>query len=179
MHDTPNDAPPQTFVALPAPGATAAPRRGSPPSRYYGETRSTASSQAHFMHLRCLPIDRFDRVELLNDVTGRELRVFRNSPFPPRASSPASDDETSSSVSDDDTADRPFARGRRFVLINDVAGRVFRKSPCPPRARSPASDTAYGASDTECSNDAAARELKLSPCLHLERRPSRVGDATG
>jgi len=30
------------------------------------------------------PIDRVGRCELLNDVTGRELRVFRKSPCPPR-----------------------------------------------------------------------------------------------
>jgi hypothetical protein len=32
------------------------------------------------------PIDRVGRLELLNDVTGRELRVFRKSPRPPRSS---------------------------------------------------------------------------------------------
>jgi hypothetical protein len=32
-----------------------------------------------------LPVDRVGRLELLNDVTGRELRVFRKSPCPPRS----------------------------------------------------------------------------------------------
>jgi hypothetical protein len=43
------------------------------------------------------PIDRVGRLEVLNDVTGRELRVFRKSPCPPRArnSAPASYDDTS------------------------------------------------------------------------------------
>ncbi|KAJ1484289.1 hypothetical protein T484DRAFT_1894598 [Baffinella frigidus] len=198
MQDTPN---PNQSDAL-------APRR-TPSSRYYGETRSTASAHPGPIGERRVastPPTSFERhssarsfegrqtrtnsdtrgrrIELLNDVAGREPRVFGNSPFP-RASSPASDDGTSSDVPDD-TADEVIERVSRFELLNDVAGRelrVFRKSPCPLRARSPASDdgTSDGASDctdTECSNDAAARELKVSPCLHLEK-PYLVDDARG
>jgi hypothetical protein len=146
---------------------------------------------------RCInsepPIERVGRFELLNDVAGRKLRVFRTSPRPPRArsTSPATDDD----ASDDDTdfhhkashsvnhSHPPFERVGRFELLNDAAGRpprVFRKSPCPPFARSscPASDghASDGASDTECSSDAAGFELKESPCLHLINGASVVED---
>jgi hypothetical protein len=41
------------------------------------------------------PIDRVGRLEVLNDVSGRKLRVFRKSPCPPRRRncSHASDDD--------------------------------------------------------------------------------------
>ena len=137
------------------------------------------------------PIERVGRFELLNDVAGRQPRVLRSSPRPPRARKflPASDDD----AADDDKdfhhkascsvnhSHPPFERVGRFELLNDVTGRkprVFRKSPCPPLARvsSPASDNdaSDGASDTECSSDAAGFELKESPCLHLEMRASLV-----
>ena len=143
-----------------------------------------------------LPIERVGRFELLNDVAGRELRVFRKSPRPPRAriSSPGSDDD----AADDDkdlhhessysvnNSHPPFERVGRFELLNDVAGRqlrVFRKSPCPPSARisSPACGAGASdwASDAECSIDAAGLKLKESPCLYLEKIASLVGDNVG
>jgi len=142
------------------------------------------------------PIERVGRFELLNDAAGRELRVFRSSPRPPLARScvSASDDDSS----DDDTAfhhessssvshSHPrFERVGRFELLNDVEGRqlrVLRKSPCPPLARisSPASgeDASGGASDTECSIDAAGFELKESPGLPRGKRHSLKDDGSG
>jgi len=111
--------------------------------------------------------DRLGRLEMLNDVTGRELKVFRKSPCPPRArnSSPASSDEASDGACasklpwreagpanhhddkvdsdrelDGVETDAPIDRAGRFEALNDGMGRtlrVFRKSPCPPRARNP------------------------------------------
>jgi len=138
------------------------------------------------------PTEQVGQFELLNDVAGRELRVFRSSPRPPpaRRSSPASDDNASDDDKDVhhkasysvDHSHPPFERVGRFELLNDVASRqprVFRKSPCPPLARisSPASDddASDGASDTEWSSD----ELKESPCLHLRERASLVDDTVG
>ena len=141
------------------------------------------------------PIERVGRFELLNDVAGRELRVFRNSPSPPQArscataSNDAADDDTDfhhkSSYSVNDLHP-PFERVGRFELLNDVAGRqprVLRKSPRPPLARisSPASgdDASDGASESECSSDAAGFEQKESPCLHRGKRHSLKDDGSG
>ena len=141
-----------------------------------------------------LSFERVGRVELLNDVAGRQRRVFRNSPRPPLARSSSNDsDDASDGASDNDKdfhhkssyslndSHPPLERVGRFESLNDVTGRklrVFRISPRPSLARisSPASDNdaSDGASDTECSSDAAGFELKESPCLHLEMRASLV-----
>jgi hypothetical protein len=147
------------------------------------------------------PIDRVGRFEVPNDMTGRELRVFRKSPHPPRARN-SSDNCASDGVCaarnlnnavdcerDGVEAEPPIDRVGRFEVLNDMTGRelrVFRKSPCPPLARnsSPASedDALGGAYATECFTHVASREMKASPCLDLGRRPSLldlVEDAVG
>ena len=94
--------------------------------------------------------DRAGRFALLNDVTGRKLRVFRKSPCPPQcressinvtepteapnASSPRCSEERGRLVG----SHPPIERVGRLELLNDVTGRelrVFRKSPCPPRSK--------------------------------------------
>ena len=99
------------------------------------------------------PIDRVGRREVLNDVTGRELKVFSKSPCPPSARNPSDNyasGRTSAARNLNNAADcdrdgvethPPIDRAGRFEVLNDVTGRqlrVFRKLPCPPRARNPA-----------------------------------------
>jgi hypothetical protein len=94
-------------------------------------------------------IDRVSRFESLNDVTGRERRVFRKSPGPPRCrrssinapgptearNAPSPRSEGPGRLGSHPAIDRV---GRSSESVNDVTGRelrVFRKSPCPPRGR--------------------------------------------
>ncbi|KAJ1479170.1 hypothetical protein T484DRAFT_1749267 [Baffinella frigidus] len=120
-------APPYTLsdalINVPAPTAA----RVAPASSYYGEMRSTAavqvgtsgetrtsstSSTSSFdgqssapdfegwrAHMKPDPPIRVGRFELLNDETGRELRVFRRSPCPPRGRSTSRRDEASGQAS--------------------------------------------------------------------------------
>jgi len=170
-------------------------------TRYYGEKRCAASAYPGTRDKARAPIDRVGRLEMLNDTTGRELKIFRKSPCPSRArsSSPASDDdasggacaaECSNDVSgrelDGVETDPPIDRAGRFEALNDATGRklrVFRNSPRPPRARnsSPASDddAAGGARVAGCSNDAPGREVKVSPCLHLGMPIPSTEDTVG
>ena len=92
---------------------------------------------------------RVSRFESLNDVTGRERRVFRKSPGPPHCrrssinspgptearNAPSPHSEGQGRLGSHPAIDRV---GRSSESVNDVTGRklrVFRKSPCPPRAR--------------------------------------------
>jgi len=132
------------------------------------------------------PIDRVGRREELNDVTGRELKVFRKSPCPPSARNPSDNyasDPTSAAECSDNVAGLeldgvethpPIDRVSRFEELNDVTGRelrVFRKSPRPPRARNsaPASDddashvTERSGFTPQSTN--VASEMKASPSL--------------
>jgi len=91
--------------------------------------------------------DRVGRVECLNDVNGRALRVFRKSPYPPHCrkfSINAPEPTEARNAQPPRCFDRqgrvpphpPLVRGRH-ELLNDVPGRelrVYRKSPYPPRS---------------------------------------------
>jgi hypothetical protein len=93
--------------------------------------------------------DRVSRFESLNDVAGRERRVFRKSPSPPhcRRSSINAPGPTEARNAPSPRSGGPGRLGshpgidrvgRSSESVNDVTGRelrVFRKSPCPPRAR--------------------------------------------
>ena len=170
-------------------------------TRHHGEKRCAASAHPGTRDEARTPIDRVGRFEMLNDVTGRELKVFRKSPCPSRArrSSPASDEDASVGVCaaecstdapgrklDGVETDSPIDRLGRFEALNDATGRklrVFRNSPRPPRARnsSPASDddASGGAHVAGCSNDAPSREVKVAPYLHLGMRLPSTEDSVG
>ena len=81
------------------------------------------------------PLDRVGRLEVLNDVSGHELRVFRKSPCPPRRrNSTQAFEGWQAHLS----SEPPLNLVGRSEVLNDVSGRelrVFRKSPCPPRRR--------------------------------------------
>ena len=128
------------------------------PQELYGNT--TAPTSPRCFKGQDPSIDRISRFELLNDVTGRELRVYRKSPYPPRGrtSINASGPSVALKVTMASRSPRCFEederlsanpsidRVSRFELLNDVTGRklrVYRKSPYPPTVRgsSPAHDS--------------------------------------
>ena len=100
-----------------------------------------------------LSIDRVNRFELVNDVTGRALRVYRKSPPPPRGrtsinapgptvtlKAPTIASRSPRCFEEDErlSANPSFDRVSRFELLNDMTGRklrVYRKSPPPPARR--------------------------------------------
>jgi len=140
-------------------GTTNESQRGRPQGLY--SKKRTASSP------RCCEgedssTDRGCRFESLNDVTGRESRVYRKSPPPPRGrtsinsggptvalKAPTISEIASRSprcFEEDErlSANPSVDRVSRFELLNDMTGRtlrVYRKSPPPPgRRSSPSAD---------------------------------------
>jgi hypothetical protein len=128
------------------------------PQGLYGNT--TALTSPRCFQGQDPSINRVSRFELLNDVAGRELRVYRKSPPPPRGRTSinafglsvalkATMATRSPRCFEEDerlSANPSIARVSRFELPNNVTGRelkVYRKSPSPPtiRGSSPAQDS--------------------------------------
>ena len=98
-------------------------------------------------------IERVGRFEFLNDVTGRESRVYRKSPPPPhgrnsidasgpnvalKAPAAASRSQRCFEGLDCSSSNTSIDRSSRFELLNDMTGRelrVYRTSPSPPARR--------------------------------------------